>query len=88
MPEFEYLLRYVLSSHTSELINKKKCATHDQKTKFFSRYNENETFTAFFLRKENNTVVPLFNLPIDFNKTEHTLLYGVVATGRTIYANK
>ncbi|ELQ75180.1 putative E3 ubiquitin ligase [Trachipleistophora hominis] len=88
MAEFEYLLRYVLGSHTLKLMNKKKCAGSQQKQDFYARYKRNDTFCAFFLKKDKNTFVPLFNLPIDFEKTEHTLYYGVIAIGKTIYADK
>ncbi|ELA46965.1 hypothetical protein VCUG_01584 [Vavraia culicis subsp. floridensis] len=88
MTEFEYLLRYVLGSHTLKLVNRKKCTSHQQKQDFYARYKTNDIFCAFFQRKDKNTFVPLFNLPIDFEKSEHTLYYGVVAVGKTIYADK
>lgn len=88
MPDFEYLLRFVLNSRTLELVNKKKCANSQQKMEFLARFKKNDIFYSFFRKKDKNTVVPLFNLPIDFEKTHHNVLYGMVAAGKTIYANK
>ncbi|KRH92211.1 putative E3 ubiquitin ligase, partial [Pseudoloma neurophilia] len=88
MMNFEYLLRYYLKSSTLKLKDVKNLTNSNLEKEFFKRFNKNECIYGTFLKKTNNTIVPLLNLPIDFKETEHMIFYGVIAPGKTIFADK
>lgn len=88
MLNFEYLLRYSLNSYTLKLKNDRMCKNSRTHEDFLKRYNSNECIFCFFAQRDDNSIIPLLNLPINFKKTEHKLYYGVIAPGKTIYADK
>lgn len=88
MMNFEYLLRYYLNSSTLKLKEARKYRNSNSINEFYERYRKNECFYGAFAKLDKNTIVPLLNLPIDFNETDHKILYGIIAPGKTIYAEK
>lgn len=88
MINFEYLLRYYLKSSTLKLLDVRPLGTSSLEKEFFERFRINECVNGMFLKKDRNTIVPLLNLPIDFKEKQHTVFYGIIAPGKTIYADK
>lgn len=88
MINFEYLLRYYLKSSTLKLLDVKKVGNSSLEREFFERFHMNECVYGTFIKKDRNNIVPLLNLPIDFNETQHIIFYGIIAPGKTIYADK
>lgn len=76
---YEHLLRYYLNSSTLKLLNSRKISDLEEPSK--------DKIFCFFIKKNNNIIAPLFNLPINFDNQEHTIFYGYIKPGKTIYAD-
>lgn len=88
MKDFEYILRYILNSKTLKLTDIKRLYGEESEKEFYERFPKNDVLYVLFTKKDKNTIVPLLNLPINFEEVNNRLFYGAVSIGKTFYADK